>query len=106
MVESVPAVKPSSPPLSGQTLAWGDAGDSSVPLSPNRVQAGRSQDVPQEGSLFHVSPVSNIWLAAPSSEVLGVRRCAGIGSPLISFTNFWVDRLGEDLVMAAAVNLQ
>ena len=39
-------------------MAWGDAGDSSVPLSPNRVQAGRSQDVPYEGSLFHVSPVS------------------------------------------------
>ena len=65
VVESVPAVDlPSSPlsgqssPVSSQTLAWGDAGDSSVPLSPNRVQAGRSQDVPDEGSLFHVSPVS------------------------------------------------
>ena len=34
--------------VSSPTLAWGDAGDSSVPLplSPNRVQAGRSQDVP------------------------------------------------------------
>ena len=65
VVESVPTMKISSPPLSGQsspvssqTLAWGDAGDSLVPLSPNRVQAGRSQDVPQEGSLFHTSPVS------------------------------------------------
>ena len=43
----MPVVKLSSPPLSGQlspvssqTVAWGDAGDSSVPLSPNRVQAG------------------------------------------------------------------
>ena len=36
---------------SSQTLARGDAGDSSVPLSPNRVQAGRSLDVPEEGSL-------------------------------------------------------
>ena len=65
VVESVPAVELSSPPLSGQSspvssqmMAWGDAGDSSVPLSPNRVQAGRSQDVPDEGSLFHISPVS------------------------------------------------
>ena len=51
---------------SSQTLAWGDAGDSSVPLSPNRVQAGCSQDVPEEGSLFHVSPVSPGFLTRPS----------------------------------------
>ena len=47
-------------------MAWGDAGDSPVPLSPNRVQAGRSQDVPDEGSLFHVSPVSPGFLMRPS----------------------------------------
>ena len=65
VVESVQAVKLSSPPLSrqlspvsSQTVAWEDMGDLSVPLSPNRVQAERSQDVPEEGSLFHVSPVS------------------------------------------------
>ena len=64
-VESVEAVKLSSPPLSGQlspasppTVAWEYMGDSSVPLSPNRVHAGHSQDVPDEGSLFHMSPVS------------------------------------------------
>ena len=74
VVESVPpAVElPSSPSsgqsssVSSQTLAWGDAGDSSVPLSPNRVQAGHSQDVPDEGSLFHVSPVSLQFLFRPS----------------------------------------
>ena len=55
---------------SSQTLAWGDAGDSSVPLSPNRVQAGRSQDVPEEGSLFHVSPVSPGFLTRPSRDAL------------------------------------
>ena len=72
-VESVEAVKLSSPPLSGQlspaspqTVAWEDLGDSSVPLSPNRVQVGRSQDVPDEGSLFHVSPVSPGFLMRPS----------------------------------------
>ena len=73
VVESVPAVYFSSSPLSGQSspassrmLAWGDAGDSSVPLSPNRVQAGRSRDVPEEGSLFHVSPVLPGFLFRPS----------------------------------------
>ena len=70
---SVPAVDFSSPllsgqssPVSSQTIAWGDAGDSSVPLSPNRVQAGRSQDVLEEGGLFHVSPVSPGFLMRPS----------------------------------------
>ena len=53
---------------SSQTLAWGDAGDSPVPLSPNRVQAGRSQYVPEEGSLFHVSPVSPGFLTRPSRD--------------------------------------
>ena len=37
-----------------------------MPLSPNRVHAGRSQDVPDEGSLFHVSPVSPGFLFRPS----------------------------------------
>ena len=65
----------SSLPLSGQSathssemIAWGDAGDSSVPLSPNRVQEGRSQDVPEEGSLFHVSLVSPGFLTRPSRD--------------------------------------
>ena len=72
-VESMEAVKLSSPPLSGQlspaspqTVAWEDLGDSSVPLPPNRVQAGCSQDVPDEGSLFHVSTVSPGFLMRPS----------------------------------------
>ena len=42
MGEGVPAVTSSTPPECPQTLAWGDAGDSSVPLSPNRVQAAPS----------------------------------------------------------------
>ena len=52
-VESVEPIKLSSLQLSGQlspalpqTVAWGDLGDSSVPMSPNRVQAGHSQYVP------------------------------------------------------------
>ena len=54
---------------SSQTMAWGDASDSSVPLSPNRVQAGHSQDLPDEGSLFHVLPVSPGFLNRPSRDV-------------------------------------
>ena len=46
----------------------GGADDSSVPLSPNRIQAGHSQDVPEEGSLFHVSPVSPGFLSRPSRD--------------------------------------
>ena len=75
MGECVPAVDSFSMPSSSRstthssrTLAWGDAGDSSVPLSPNRVQAGRSQDVPEEGSLFHVSPISPGFLSRPLRE--------------------------------------
>ena len=73
VVEVIPAIAFPSFPLSGrsslsssQTLAWGDADDSSAPLSPNRVQAGRSQDNPDEGSLFNVSPVSPGFLFRPS----------------------------------------
>ena len=49
-------------PLSGRsssssspTLPWGTAEHSSPPFSPNRVQAGHSRDVPDEGSVFNVS---------------------------------------------------
>ena len=80
-----PAVPPSVPPdfptpsssltssgqsatPSSQTMAWRDVSDSSVPLSPNRVRAGHSRDVPEEGSLFHVSPVSPGFLTRPSRD--------------------------------------
>ena len=79
-----PAIPPSVPPdyptpssstssgqsatPSSQTMAWGDASNSSVPLSPNRVRAGHSQDLPDEGSLFHVSPVSPEFLNRPSRD--------------------------------------
>ena len=71
MVEVATALPAS--PLSGrsssascQTLAWGDADDSSAPLSPNHAQARRSQDVPDEGSLFNVLPFSPGFLFRPS----------------------------------------
>ena len=62
VVEMVDLAGLSSPPLSEQlspqspaTIAFDDQGDSSVPLSPNHVQAGCSQDMPAEGSIFDVS---------------------------------------------------
>ena len=67
---------PESPqllPLSGRsssspspTLLCGAADDSSPPFSPNHVQARHSQDVPDEGSLFNVSPLSPGLLFRPS----------------------------------------
>ena len=78
VVESVEPIKLSSPPLSSpQTVACEDLGDSSVPLSPNRVQAGRSQDVPDEGSLFHMSPVSQGFFMRPSGTT-GQHPQAGV----------------------------
>ena len=72
-VGQVETIQLSSPPMSGQlspgsprTIAFEDLGDSSVPLSPNRVQVGRSQEVPEDGSLFNVSPVSPGFFMRPS----------------------------------------
>ena len=69
----VETVQLSSPLVSGQLspgsprmVAFEDLGDSSVPLSPNHVQVGRSQEVPDDGSLFNVSPVSPGFLMRPS----------------------------------------
>ena len=71
-VVEVATALPSSP-LSGwpsssssQMLAWGETDESPAPLSPNRVQAGHSQDVPDEGSLFNVSPISPGFVFRPS----------------------------------------
>ena len=43
-------------PRSPVTIGFEDQDVSSAPLSPNRVQEGRSQDMPAEGSIFDVSP--------------------------------------------------
>ena len=53
---------------SSQSMAWGDVSDSSVPLSPNLVWTGHPQDVPEEGSLFHVLPISPGLLDRPSRD--------------------------------------
>ena len=69
----VETIQRSLPPMSGQLspgsprmVAFEDLGDSSVSLSPNRVQAGRSQEVLEDGSLFNVSPVLPGFLMRPS----------------------------------------
>ena len=43
---------------SSPTLPWGATEDSSPPFSPNCIHAECSQDVPDEDSLFNVSPLS------------------------------------------------
>ena len=65
-----PAVPPSIPPdyltPSSSLTSSGQSATPSQTLVPDRVQAGRSQDVPEEGSLFYVSPVSPGFLTRPS----------------------------------------
>ena len=41
-----------------------------MPLSPNRVQVGNSQDVPDEESLFNVSPVTQGFFMRPSGATV------------------------------------
>ena len=52
----LPTMSGQSSPGSPQTIAFEETGHSSVPLSPNCVQARRSQEMPADGSLFGVSP--------------------------------------------------
>ena len=86
-VGRVETIQLSSPPRSDQlspdsprTIAFEDLGDSSVPLSPNRIQAGRSQEVPEDGSLFSLSPVSPRFLMCPSGAA-GQHPEAGLPLP-------------------------
>ena len=51
---------------SSPTLPLGTAEDSSPTFSPNRVREGHSQDVPDEGSLFNVSPLSPGLVVRPT----------------------------------------
>ena len=57
-----------SSPSPSPTLPWSTAEDSSPPFSPNRVREGHSQDVPDEGSLFNVSPLSPGLVVRPTRE--------------------------------------
>ena len=98
-------IKRSLPPDSGQlspdspqTVAFEDMLDSSDPLSPNRVQARRSQDVPEEGSLFNVSPVLPGFLMHPSGTTVPQ---PGAGLPLpLALDSFSDPVLGDPIAFA------
>ena len=99
-------VRPSTPldsgwmsPYSPQTVTFDDMADSSVPLSPNRVQVGKSQDVPEEGSLFHVSPVTPGFLMRPSGAAV---QQPGAGVPL---PQAFTDPVLGDLIIFAQCTL-
>ena len=51
---------------SSPTLPWGTGKDSSPTFSPNRVREGHYQDVPGEGSLLNVSPLSPGLVVRPT----------------------------------------
>ena len=101
-------VRPSTPldsermsPDSPQTVAFDYMADSSVPLSPNRVQVGKSQDVPDEGSLFHVSPVSPGFLMRLSGAVV---QQPGAGVPLPQTLDAFTDPvLGDPIAIYDAI---
>ena len=54
---------------SSPTLPWGTAEDSSPSFSPKRAREGHSQNIPGEGSLFNVSPLSPGLVVRPTREI-------------------------------------
>ena len=104
-VGRVETIQLSSPLKSGQlspesprTIAFEDLGDSSVPLSPNRVQAGQSQEVPEDGSLLNVSPVPPGFLMRPSGATVQQPE-AGLPLPL-ALNSFSDPVLGDPIIFA------
>ena len=60
-----PVMPPDSVPMSPdspQTVAFQDMSVSSAPMSPKRVRDENSQDVPDEGTVFEVSPDTSGFL--------------------------------------------
>ena len=69
-----------------------------MPLSPNRVQGGKSQDVLDEVSLFNVSPVSPAFLMRLSSAAV---QQPGVGLPLLLALDSFSDPvLGDPIAFA------
>ena len=104
-VGRVEIIQLSSPPRSGQLspesprmIAFEDLGDSLVPLSTNRVQAGRSQEVLGDGSLFNVSPVSPGFLMRPSGAAVQQPE-AGLPLP-VALNSFSDSVLGDPIAFA------
>ena len=104
-VRWVETIQLSSPPRTGQlspesprTIAFENMGDSSVPLSPNRVQAGRLQEVPEDRSLFNVSQVSPGFLMHQSGAAVQQPE-AGLPLPL-ALDSFSDPLLGTPIAFA------
>ena len=57
-------------PDSPKTVAFEDMAVSSVPMFPNCVQVENSQDVPDEGPVFDVSPDTSGFLMRPSGAAV------------------------------------
>ena len=63
---SAPTMLGQPDPGSPQMIAFEELGDSSVPLSPNCIQAGCSQEMPADGILFGVSPDTPGFVMLPA----------------------------------------
>ena len=59
-------VQPDMPPDSVSMVAFDDSEASSVPMSPNQVRVDVSQDIPDEGTVFEVSPDTSGYLMRSS----------------------------------------
>ena len=106
----VETIQLSLPPMSGQlspgsprTIAFEDLGNSSVPLSPNHVQAGRSQEILEDGSLFNMSPVSPGFLMR-LLVAAGQHPEAGLLLPL-ALDSFSDSVLGDPIAFAQCAQI-
>ena len=88
----------SSSSSSSPTLPWGTAEDSSPSFSPNQVREGRSQNIPGEGSLFNVSPLSPGLVVRPTLEG-GAAPSAGVLLPTM-LEDFDDSVLGDPITYA------
>ena len=109
VIGRVETIQLSSPPMSGQlspasprTVAFEDLGDSSVPLSPNRVRAGQSQEATEDGSLFNLSLLSPGFCMRPSGAA-GQHPEAGVLLPS-AFEGLDDAVLGDPIAYAQYVN--
>ena len=90
----------SSSSSSSPTLPWGTAEDSPS-FSPNRVREGQSQNDPDEGSLFNVSPLSPELVVRPTRED-GATQPEGILLPTMS--DDFSDSVLGDLISYARID--
>ena len=72
-------------------------------MSPNLVQAGRSQEVPEDGNLFNVSPVSPEFLMRPLGAA-GQHPEAGVLLPSAS-NGFSDSVLGDPIAFAQCAQI-